>query len=250
MSTLRARASRELDQMTESPDGAPIELNIMTNGEQPAAVIWDLDGTVIDSEEYWMTAEGEIVESFGGVWTHQDGLDMIGYGLPDTARIMQGRGVDLPIDVITKAMTDRVLEQMDGRMPWRPGAPDLIRDLFEAGIPLAIATMAQFAMAERVAQAITGVTFGAIVAGDQVTHSKPHPEPYLLAAERLGVNPAHCVAIEDSPVGVTSAASAGMFTVGVPLLLSLDDAPTSVMWPTLAGRSPQDIFDAYNLRGS
>ena len=175
---------------------------------------------------------------------------MLGYGLPDTARIMQGRGVDLPVDVITKAMTDRVLEQMDGRMPWRPGAPELIRGLFEAGFPVAIATMAQFAMAERVAHAITGVAFSAIVAGDQVTHSKPHPEPYLVAAERLGVDPTQCVAIEDSPVGVTSAASAGMFTIGVPLLLSLDDAPTSVSWPTLAERTPQDIFTAFAAGGS
>ena len=222
----------------------------MTRDALPAAVIWDLDGTVIDSEEYWMTAEAEIVASFGGTWTHQDGLDMIGYGLPDTALIMQGRGVDLPVDVITKAMTDRVLEQMDGRMPWRPGAPELIRGLFDAGIPLAIATMAQFAMAERVAHAITGVAFSAIVAGDQVTHSKPHPEPYLVAAERLGVDPTQCVAIEDSPVGVTSAASAGMFTIGVPLLLSLDEAPTSVSWPTLAGRTPQDIFAAFADGGS
>ena len=222
----------------------------MTRDALPAAVIWDLDGTVIDSEEYWMTAEAEIVASFGGTWTHQDGLDMLGYGLPDTARIMQGRGVDLPVDVITKAMTDRVLEQMDGRMPWRPGAPELIRGLFEAGFPVAIATMAQFAMAERVAHAITGVTFSAIVAGDQVTHSKPHPEPYLVAAEILGVDPAQCVAIEDSPVGVTSAASAGMFTIGVPLLLSLDDAPTSVSWPTLAGRTPHDICEAYARGGN
>jgi beta-phosphoglucomutase-like phosphatase (HAD superfamily) len=222
----------------------------MTRDALPAAVIWDLDGTVIDSEDYWMTAEAEIVASFGGTWTHQDGLDMIGYGLPDTARIMQGRGVDLPIDVITKALTDRVLEQMDGRMPWRPGAPELIHGLFDAGIPLAIATMAQFAMAERVAHAITGVTFSAIVAGDQVTHSKPHPEPYLVAAERLGVDPTQCVAIEDSPVGVTSAASAGMFTIGVPLLLSLDEAPTSLTWPTLAGRTPQDVFAAFATGGS
>jgi hypothetical protein len=222
----------------------------MTRHALPAAVIWDLDGTVIDSEEYWMTAEAEIVASFGGTWTHEDGLAMIGYGLPDTARFMQGRGVDLPIDDITKAMTDRVLAQMEGRIPWRPGAPELIRALFDAGIPLAIATMAQFAMAERVAHAITGVAFSAIVAGDQVTHSKPHPEPYLVAADRVGVDPSRCVAIEDSPVGVTSAATAGMFTIGVPLLLSLDDAPTGVTWPTLAGRTPQDIFDAYQQRDS
>lgn len=222
----------------------------MTRQALPAAVVWDLDGTVIDSEEYWIVAETEIVERFGGAWSHEDGLDMIGYGLPDTARFMQGRGVTMTIDEITNAMTSRVLEQMDNQIPWRPGAPDLIRGLFERGVPLAIATMAFTDMAHRVADAIPGVAFGAIVAGDQVTNSKPHPEAYLLAAERLGVNPTECVAFEDSPVGVTAASRAGMFTIGVPFLLSLDDAPTSANWNTLAGRTPEDIFEAFSANRS
>jgi beta-phosphoglucomutase-like phosphatase (HAD superfamily) len=94
------------------------------------------------------------------------------------------------------------------------------------------------------------VTFSAIVAGDQVTHSKPNPEIYLLAAERLGVSPTDCVAVEDSPVGVTAASRAGMFTIGVPLLLSLDDAPADLLWSTLAGRTPQDIYDAFSQHRS
>jgi beta-phosphoglucomutase-like phosphatase (HAD superfamily) len=105
--------------------------------------------------------------------------------------------------------------------------------------------MAFTEMAHRVARAIPGVTFGAIVAGDQVTKSKPDPEAYLLAAERLGVNATECVAVEDSLVGVTAASRAGMFTIGVPFLLSLDEAPTSAQWNTLAGRTPEDIFEAF-----
>jgi len=213
-------------------------------------VVWDLDGTVVDSEEYWIIAESEIVHRFGGEWTHEDGLDMIGHGLPDTARFMQGRGVELSIDEITNALTSRVLEQMDNEIPWRPGAHELICGLFDAGIPLAIATMALTEMAHRVAEAIPGVSFSAIVAGDQVTKSKPHPEAYLTAAERLGVNPSDCVAVEDSPVGVTAASQAGMFTIGVPFLLSLDDAPANLLWPTLAGRTPQDIYDAFSQHRS
>jgi HAD superfamily hydrolase (TIGR01509 family) len=218
----------------------------MTRDALPAAVVWDLDGTVIDSEDYWIIAETEIVESFGGTWSHDDGLAVIGQGLSETALLMQERGVPLSREDIISAMTSRVLKKMDQRMPWRPGAPELIRGLFDAGIPLAIATMAYAEMAHRVANAITGVTFSAIVAGDQVANSKPHPEIYLLAAERLGVNPRDCVAIEDSPVGVTAASSAGLFAIGVPLFLSLDETPASLLWPTLAGRTPQDIFDAFS----
>jgi len=218
----------------------------MTRDALPAAVVWDLDGTVIDSEEYWIIAETEIVESFGGTWSHEDGLAVIGQGLSETALLMQERGVTLSIGEITSGMTSRVLDKMDEKMPWRPGAPELIRGLNDEGVPVGIATMSYAEMAHRVAKAITGVTFSAIVAGDQVTNSKPDPEIYLLAAERLGVNPTDCVAIEDSPVGVTAASRAGLFTIGVPLLLSLDDAPASLLWPTLAGRTPQDIFDAFN----
>ncbi|MCF8540328.1 MAG: HAD family phosphatase [Aurantimicrobium sp.] len=217
----------------------------MTKSALPAAVVWDLDGTVIDSEDYWIIAETEIVESFGGTWSHEDGLAVIGQGLNETALLMQQRGVKLSIDEITSDMTSRVLEKMEIRMPWRPGAPELIRGLFSAGIPLAIATMAYAEMAHRVANAISGVIFSAIVAGDQVSKSKPDPEIYLLAAERLGVSPTDCVAIEDSPVGVTAASRAGLFTIGVPLLLSLDEAPANLLWPTLAGRRPQDIYDAF-----
>jgi HAD superfamily hydrolase (TIGR01509 family) len=217
----------------------------MTRQARPAAVVWDLDGTIIDSEEYWIIAETEIVESFGGTWSHEDGLAVIGQGLSETALLMQERGVKLSIGDITSAMTTRVLEKVDEKMPWRPGAPELVRGLFAEGVPLAIATMAYAEMAHRVARAISGVTFGASVAGDQVTHSKPDPEIYLLAAQQLGVDPSACVAIEDSPVGVTAASRAGLFTIGVPLLLSLDDAPTSLIWPTLAERTPQDIFDAF-----
>jgi len=222
----------------------------MTQSALPAAVVWDLDGTVIDSEENWIIAETEIVERFGGTWSHDDGLAVVGQGLSETAHLMQERGVKLSVEEITSAMTSRVLEKMDEKMPWRPGAPALIRGLFKDGVPLAIATMAYAEMAHRVAHAISGVTFSAIVAGDQVTHSKPDPEIYLLAAERLGVNPADCVAIEDSPVGVTAASRAGLFTIGVPLLLSLDDAPANLLWPTLAGRTPQDIYDAFNQHRS
>ena len=113
----------------------------MTKTALPAAVVWDLDGTVIDSEENWIIAEAEIVERFGGTWSHDDGLAVVGQGLSETALLMQERGVKLSVDEITSAMTSRVLEKMDEKMPWRPGAPQLIRGLFKEGVPVAIAPL-------------------------------------------------------------------------------------------------------------
>lgn len=217
----------------------------MSTRQLPEAVIWDLDGTVIDSEEYWIIAETEIVERFGGVWTHEDGLAVVGNGLIDTAVIMRERGVDMPLDDIIHLMSSRVIEQINVAVPWRPGAPELMQSLHRAGVRQAIATMALTEMAHLIAESVPDVDFAAIVAGDQVTRSKPHPEAYLSAAERLGVDPRDCVAIEDSPLGVQAAAAAGAVTIGVPLLLDLSDSPAHVLWPTLAGRHADDIADVF-----
>lgn len=217
----------------------------MSTRRLPEAVIWDLDGTVIDSEDYWIIAEREIVERFGGVWTHEDGLAMVGNGLKDTAGAMQGRGVDMSEDDIIVLMSSRVVEQINVAVPWRPGAPELMQSLHRAGVQQAIATMALTDMAEYIADAVTGVSFSAIVAGDQVTQSKPHPEAYLTAAARLGVSARDCVAIEDSVLGILAAASAGAVTIGVPLLLDLSQSAAHVLWPTLAGRHAEDIADVF-----
>ena len=85
-------------------------------------------------------------------------------------------------------------------------------------------------------------SFGLVVSGDQVTHGKPHPEPYETAAERLGVEPATCVAIEDSPTGVRSAAAAGVPTLAVPHVVEVPDIAGSVRIPTLTGVTPFDLM--------
>ena len=95
----------------------------------PHAILWDMDGTIVDSEEYWITAEIELVELFGGIWTHQDGMELVGNGLPTTAEKLQRHGVDLSIDEIIQALTNRVLEQLEVSVPWRPGALELIQQL-------------------------------------------------------------------------------------------------------------------------
>ena len=208
---------------------------------RPRAVMWDLDGTVIDSEEYWIVAESEIARRFGVEWTHEDGVAMIGNGLDDTAAYMQRLGVDLPADILINEMSDRVIEQIGAAVPWRPGAPELMQSLHAAGVKQGIATMALTKMATLVAAAVPGVVFDAIVAGDQVTRSKPDPEVYLLAAERMSVSAPECVAIEDSPLGVGAAVNSGAITIGVPMILDLSDSGAHVVWDTLAGRNADDV---------
>jgi len=183
----------------------------------PAAVLWDMDGTLIDSEPYWMGAETELVEAHGGIWTREDGLAMIGQSMSLSTATLRSRGVDLPDDAIRDFLHERVAAGVASDMPWQVGAQDLLAALVAAGVPLALVTSSFSVLAEPFARA-AGV-FDVVVTGDDVRHPKPDPEPYLTAAERLGVDIARCVAIEDSPSGLASAGSAGARVIAVEVLV-------------------------------
>jgi HAD superfamily hydrolase (TIGR01509 family) len=140
-------------------------------------------------------------------------------------------------------LTDRVLEQIDDAVPWRPGARELLASLKEAGVPSALVTMSIGRMAQRVASAVGFDAFDTVVSGDMVAEGKPAPDCYLLAAETLGVDPRRSVAIEDSEYGVAAAVAAGMATIAVPLHVPLPASPAYTLWQDLDGRTPADLAD-------
>ena len=212
----------------------------MTSFPRPAAILWDMDGTLVDTEPYWLQAEEELVAAWGGVWTHEDGLQLVGSGLQRSALILQSRGVDLPVREIVDLLTDRVMEQIDVAVPWQPGARELLAEIRNAGIPTALVTMSIRRMADRVAGAIPGA-FDVIVSGDDVEHDKPHPDPYLRAAALLQVDPTDCVAIEDSEPGVASAVASGATTIAVPAHVPLPPSPAYILLDGLADLSLDDL---------
>ena len=222
---------------------------IRINSPLPAAVLWDMDGTIVDSEPYWMRAETELVESFGGSWTHSDAMLLVGSGLEGSAVILQGRGVDLAGDAIVHRLTSRVQELLRTHgAPWRPGALELLAELKTAGVPMALVTMSQQRMARQIAELVGFTAFDTIIAGDMVTHSKPHPEAYLTAAGLLGVDPEHCIAVEDSVPGIAAAVASGAVVVGVPHMVSLPESAHYDLWPTLAGRTLAGFTSLYTAR--
>ena len=204
-----------------------------------------MDGTIVDTEPYWMRAEHELVADFGVAWSHEDSLEIVGASLDHAARVFQRRGVDLPELEIIERLSSRVIEQISSAVPWRPGARELLLELREAGISTALVTMSYRAMAELVAESIGFDAFDLVVSGDAVTHGKPHPEPYLHAARELGVDARHCVAIEDSPTGVASAVASGAVTIGVPAHVELPESASYTLWPSLAGRTVADLSAVY-----
>lgn len=208
----------------------------------PAAVLWDMDGTLVDSEEYWLSSEQNLAQEFNGTWEAQDGLDLIGMSLYDSTKVMKAKmGLELEPEEIINRLTDDVVAQLEVSIPWRPGAQELLRELKKRGIKTALVTMSMKRMAESVANQIPFDAFDVIVAGDMVTNGKPHPEPYLLAARLLGVEPRHCVAFEDSHTGLSSAEAAGTKAIGVTNIVPIPELPGRIIWPTLEGVTLRDL---------
>ena len=215
-----------------------------------AAVLWDMDGTLVDTEPYWMAAETPLVESFGGTWSHEQALGLVGLGLEDSARIFQDAGVRMGVHDIIDRLTDDVMRQLaETGVPFRPGARELLADLREAGIKTALVTMSMRRMADTVVDLIDFEAFDVIIAGDDSTRPKPFPDPYLQACAALGVTPSETVAIEDSPNGLRSAVASGAAVIGVPLMVSIAGAGAHTVWPSLEGRTAQDVasFHAHHF---
>ncbi|MCK2021795.1 HAD family hydrolase [Microbacterium galbinum] len=203
-----------------------------------------MDGTVVDTEPYWMAAETRLVESFGGTWTHEDALQLVGSGLIDSAIILQNAGVRMEAEAIVAHLTDEVqnLLRTEG-VPFRPGARELLLDLKQAGITTALVTMSLRRMALSVVDLIDFPAFDLVVAGDDVDNPKPHPEPYLQAAALLDIDITEAIVIEDSPTGVRAGIASGAVTLGVPHIVPLDDLGAHELWPTLDGRTAHDLVD-------
>ena len=211
----------------------------------PAAVLWDMDGTLVDTEPYWIRAEHELVESFGGTWTHALALSLVGNPLLVSARfIIDNSPVDLSPEEVVHRLQNRVIEQVGDAVPWRPGARELLAGCRAEGIRCALVTMSWTDLAAAVVDATPEGSFDVVVTGDRVTHGKPHPEPYERAVRELGVQVGECVALEDSPTGVRSAVAAGVPTLAIPHVVEVPEITGAVQVPTLAGLTSFDLLAA------
>ncbi|MBM7510550.1 HAD superfamily hydrolase (TIGR01509 family) [Nocardioides cavernae] len=206
-----------------------------------AAVLWDMDGTLIDSEPIWIAQQFVLAEKHGGTWSQEQGLALVGADMQDTAVAMQTAGVDMEAAVLVATLERAVIDSLRQSVPWRPGARELLTELRLEGIACAIATTSSNEMASLVAAAAPEGAITVVVGSEDVTRTKPSPEPYLRAAELLGVRASDCVAIEDSANGLASAIASGATSIAVPNDAVLPERGDFVVWPTLAGRTVADL---------
>jgi len=199
-----------------------------------AAVLFDMDGLLVDTEPLWLETETAVMARLGAPWTPQDQQALLGGSMQRTVSYLLGKATrPVPPETVARWMLDGMLDRAaDGRVVVRPGARELVAEVAAADLPSALVTSSERRFAEAVL-AVTGMTFPVTVCGEDVTATKPDPEPYLLAAKLLDADPARCVVLEDSPDGVASAAAAGCRVLAIPSLLPIPPAPGRVVLGSL-----------------
>lgn len=212
----------------------------------PRAVLWDLDGTLMDTEMLWFAQEKALVTEYGGEWSDENAMSLVGLPLLESAAYIRAHS---PVTLDPQSIVDRlqggVVEGMRECVPWCDGARDLVTELRAAGVPQALVTMSWRPVLEIVLGHLPADTFSVLITGDMVVHGKPHPEPYLRALAGIGVGAdevTRCVAVEDSTVGSTSAVAAGVPTLVVPSVKPVEPAPGLVLIDTLAGVRAADLL--------
>lgn len=212
-----------------------------------------MDGTIVDTEPYWIEAEHALVSAHGGEWSHAKAMQLVGQSLMYSAGLLQEAGVQLERREIIDILTEHVIRQVRTAVPWRPGARELLDELHSAGVRCALVTMSEAPLAREIVASLPKPYFDFLVTGDTVMQGKPHPEAYLKAVELLqqedpGLTLHQCVALEDSVPGVAAAVASGVVTVAIPHIMPLPDDPRRATWDTLEGRTVADLEELVALR--
>lgn len=205
-------------------------------------VLFDFDGTLVDTEPAWIAEEFALVESFGARWSQHDALELVGNDLLASGRYIVTRtGIPLTPAQVVERLVDGVARHLATTVPWRPGARELLAALRAEGVPCGLVTMSYARLVTPVLTALPSSTFDAIVTGETVARGKPDPEPYLAGARLLGLDPHACVAVEDSNTGVASALAAGCRTLAVQNHVEVADRPGLHRASSLADLDPDAL---------
>ena len=211
-----------------------------------SAILFDMDGTLIDSEPLWLKAEIEVMAEVGCHWDEQDQINCLGGPAERTERYMQERSQNIKpygyfIDRLHEVMRARITNELD----LIPNALSLLKECKDAGIKTALVTASSRDLMTIVLKRFPPGTFDVVVSGDDVEKSKPDPAPYLLAAKQLSVDILKCLVLEDSLTGVQSGLSSGAKVIGIPHLVQMSEHPNLRVISSLDEITLSDILGWY-----
>ncbi|MEU3739450.1 MULTISPECIES: HAD family phosphatase [unclassified Streptomyces] len=203
-------------------------------GSALQAVLLDMDGTLVDTEGFWWDAEVEVFAALGHTLDEAWRDVVVGGPMTRSAGfLIASTGADITVPELTVLLNDGFENRIGRALPLMPGAARLLAELAAHEVPMALVSASHRRIIDRVLDSIGSHHFTLTVAGDEVTRTKPHPDPYLLAAAGVGAEPARCAVIEDTATGVAAAEAAGCRVVAVPSVAPIAPAFGRTVVPSL-----------------
>ncbi|URM91945.1 HAD family phosphatase [Streptomyces sp. MRC013] len=200
------------------------------DGSALQAVFLDMDGTLVDTEGFWWDVEVAVFRDLGHELEESWRDIVVGGPMTRSAGyLIEATGADIALPELTTLLNDRFEERIGGGVPLMPGAARLLAELSGNSVPTALVSASHRRIIDRVLRSLGAEHFTLTVAGDEVPRTKPHPDPYLLAARRVGADPARCAVVEDTATGVAAAEAAGCRVVAVPSLAPIAPADGRVV---------------------
>lgn len=218
-------------------------INDKYEGLLPQGIFFDMDGLLVDTEPYWLQTERELMAEFGVHWQSEDQLFCLGGPMEKVGRYMSdlAESKQSP-EWFASELIDRMAEKFDLISPM-PGISQLLSEISKNHIPAALVSASPRRLVDAVLASIPNHPFALSISADDVVRGKPHPDPYLKAAELLNVKIEHSIILEDSPTGVTAARASGAWVVAVPHIAPIAPAERSVVIETLAGASVTSLWN-------
>jgi len=211
-----------------------------------SAILFDMDGTLVDSEPLWFQAEKQVMAEVGTTWEQSDQINCLGGPMEKTERYMQERSGNIkPFGYFSERLNEVMDEKLKHELKLIPSALELLLDCKSAQIPMALVTASTGRQMRAVLERFPTGIFASTVSKDDVEHSKPDPAPYKLAANQLGVDIKSCLVLEDSITGVQSGLRAGAQVIGIPHLVKLQPHENLRVVKALSDLSLKLILDWY-----
>lgn len=211
-----------------------------------SAILFDMDGTLVDSEPLWFQAEKQVMAEVGSTWEQSDQINCLGGPMEKTERYMQERSGNIkPFGYFSERLNDVMDEKLKHELKMMPSALELLLDCKSAQIPMALVTASTGRQMRAVLERFPTGIFASTVSKDDVEHSKPDPAPYKLAAKQLGVDIEKCLVLEDSITGVQSGLRAGAQVIGIPHLVQLQTHENLRVVKALSDLTLKLILDWY-----
>ncbi|MFD0268961.1 HAD family hydrolase [Streptomyces sp. NPDC127106] len=204
----------------------PVSIARTADGSALQAVLLDMDGTLVDTEGFWWDAEVDVFAELGHQ-LEESWRDVVVGGPMSRSLgfLIEATGVVIDLAELSVLLNERFEARIADRVPLMPGAERLLSELARHNVPTALVSASHRRVIDRVLRSLGPERFALTVAGDEVPRTKPHPDPYLLAARTLGAHPSRCAVIEDTATGVAAAEAAGCRVVAVPSVGLIAPAP-------------------------